>query len=202
MNAKTQLSESGRRKQRLDEHLSGAHPRRTTCLPLRAQQPPATAPLPASPSSSTSPALPAPPSSPSPHGPSPRLHGSPSSRSSRQVLPPLPSISNYNYPSTLTCPCCKNAVLTVVNLESGNTTYLWCVTIGLCISPLCCCIPFLMESCLDKSHYCPNCGHNIMRKHQKCFEFLGCWMIRIGFISIYASIWTLFHWIGNHWLKK
>jgi len=75
------------------------------------------------------------------------------------------------------------SVPTIVNQEIGNTTFLWCAFLC-CVNPLCCCLPFMLDSCLDKNHYCPNCGNNILRKHQRCFEFLGCWSWYHYYISI------------------
>jgi hypothetical protein len=81
-------------------------------------------------------------------------------------------IPNYNYPLNMTCSCCKCNMNTVVNNEYGNTAIMWSALICCCVGQ-CCCVPFLWDNCLDKSHYCPNCGHNVLRKHQRCFDFIN-----------------------------
>lgn len=167
--AKAQVRELAGRKRNLNGGLWREHSSRTPRSTLPTTQPLLSEPtgIPSTSLSSTpTPSLPRP-SSPSHHRPATTNHN---------VHGPSFRMNTYNYPTTISCPNCRSTVLTVVNLESGNTTYLWCTFLGCCVSPLLCCIPFLMESCLDKSHYCPHCGHNILRKHQKCFEFMGCWL--------------------------
>lgn len=67
-------------------------------------------------------------------------------------------------------------VMTVVNNETGNATYMWAGGIFLCCSYFgccspCCCIPFLSDRFMDKNHYCSQCGFNILRKHKECLDF-------------------------------
>ena len=73
---------------------------------------------------------------------------------------------NYSYPMNIRCPCCSMQVTTTVNNEAGNTAYLWagliCCLVGVCFV----CLPFMTDKCMDKNHYCPNCGFNILRKHR------------------------------------
>lgn len=57
-----------------------------------------------------------------------------------------------------------------MNSEPGNAAYLWAGIICCFISPLCTCLPFLTDKCMDKNHYCPNCGFNIVRKHRGFVE--------------------------------
>ena len=74
----------------------------------------------------------------------------------------------YQYPIQIRCPCCKLHVTSVVNQEPGNTTYAWLGTCLICFGIPFCLIPYFVDGCLDKNHYCPNCGFNILRKHQSC----------------------------------
>ena len=78
----------------------------------------------------------------------------------------------YNQTMILSCPCCKNSVQSLVNHESGNTSVVWFATLLCCVGQ-CCCLPFMLDDCLDKVHYCPNCGYQILRKHSKCLEFIN-----------------------------
>ena len=161
-NAEPKLSKPAIRAGSLDGQLPPTHSCRSTSSPAQSSLPPASA-LP-SPATASATAF-------HPHAPSASdAHKQPSNRVTLFSF----SAQMYNFPVQLSCPCCKMNVPTVVNQESGNTTYTWCAAIGCCISPLFCCLPFVMDSCLDKAHYCPNCGHNILRKHQRCFEFIGC----------------------------
>jgi hypothetical protein len=106
---------------------------------------------------------------------------------------------DYSHSISIRCPCCSNQVNTVVNQESGNAAYFWAGVICFCVSPMCCCLPFMCDKCLDKNHYCPNCGFNVLRKHRGFFE---CWcLIRQSFIHlwhIYGSgdlVFVLSKWI-------
>ncbi len=74
----------------------------------------------------------------------------------------------YQYPIQIRCPCCKLHVTSVVNQEPGNTTYAWLGTCLICFGIPFCLIPYFVDGCLDKNHYCPSCGFNILRKHQSC----------------------------------
>ncbi|KAK5642937.1 hypothetical protein RI129_009104 [Pyrocoelia pectoralis] len=57
--------------------------------------------------------------------------------------------------ATLTCPYCHKGVTTVVRAESSSKTHLFAVL--LCFVS-CCCIPYCMDSCKNKNHYCPSCN--------------------------------------------
>ena len=78
----------------------------------------------------------------------------------------------YNYSIQTRCQCCKQNVQTILSHETGNTTILWGVAFC-CMMGQCCCIPWLFNDCLDKVHYCPNCGQSMLRKHAKCFDIIN-----------------------------
>ncbi|KAB0795883.1 hypothetical protein PPYR_09944 [Photinus pyralis] len=57
--------------------------------------------------------------------------------------------------ATLTCPYCHKGITTLVRAESSSKTHLFAVL--LCFVS-CCCIPYFMDSCKNKNHYCPSCN--------------------------------------------
>ena len=78
---------------------------------------------------------------------------------------------DYSKPISIKCPCCSMQVMTTINQEPGNTAYLWSAVICCCIGVCFTCLPFLTNKCMDKNHYCPSCGFNIIRKHR---GFIDC----------------------------
>ncbi|XP_054614527.1 LITAF domain-containing protein-like isoform X2 [Dunckerocampus dactyliophorus] len=59
------------------------------------------------------------------------------------------------------CPRCQQMVLTQVERKAGLMTWLICggmAFIGCC---LCCWVPFVVDSCKDVQHNCPNCNNVI-----------------------------------------
>lgn len=69
------------------------------------------------------------------------------------------------------CPCCHLNVTTAVVEEPGNSTYIWSFVCCCCCGLMCAFLPCFIDKCLDKNHFCPHCGFNILRKHQGCWEF-------------------------------
>ena len=55
------------------------------------------------------------------------------------------------------CPNCGRQIVTRVNNKVGSRTWLWALAI-LILLPGFCCIPFLVPSCLDQEHFCPQCN--------------------------------------------
>ena len=95
----------------------------------------------------------------------------------------------YNNPITVRCQCCKQSVQTIVNKEAGNVAHMWAFAIC-CFVGQCCCVPYLFDTCLDKTHYCPGCGKSIIRKHAKCFDIINWpYMIVMSDFSLYFDIY-------------
>ncbi|KAF2887811.1 hypothetical protein ILUMI_18362 [Ignelater luminosus] len=68
--------------------------------------------------------------------------------------PPPPTIYGP-VPAMATCPSCNCRITSRVEAEASAKTHILAVLLcGLC----CCCIPYCMDSCKNKNHYCPNCG--------------------------------------------
>ncbi|XP_029949736.1 lipopolysaccharide-induced tumor necrosis factor-alpha factor homolog [Salarias fasciatus] len=61
-------------------------------------------------------------------------------------------------PVQITCPKCRQAVLTQVDYTSGLLTYLSCGGLLLCGCVFgCCLIPFCVDRLRDARHSCPSC---------------------------------------------
>lgn len=61
-------------------------------------------------------------------------------------------------PTMITCPSCRETVVTRMDYESSTRTH---VMAGLCClfgCWICCWMPYCMDSCRNGNHYCPNCG--------------------------------------------
>ena len=61
-------------------------------------------------------------------------------------------------PSMMTCPSCRQTVVTRMEYEPSTRTH---VMAGLCClfgCWLCCWMPYCMDSCRNGNHYCPSCG--------------------------------------------
>ncbi|KAK9718510.1 LITAF-like zinc ribbon domain [Popillia japonica] len=56
------------------------------------------------------------------------------------------------------CPHCQCQVLTKVEAETTTRTHLIAILLFACLCWLCACLPYCMDSCKNKNHYCPNCG--------------------------------------------
>ncbi|KAF7267722.1 hypothetical protein GWI33_019080 [Rhynchophorus ferrugineus] len=60
-------------------------------------------------------------------------------------------------PIGVTCPYCHAAITTTVETEPNTKTHLSALLLFVCGCWLCCCIPYCMDSCQSKKHFCPNC---------------------------------------------
>jgi len=84
--------------------------------------------------------------------------------------PPTIVIHNVAYfgtgPQTITCPNCRQMVLTRVDYQNGAAVWIICLIICLFGGIFgCCLIPFCVDSLKDVIHYCPACNSQIgMRK--------------------------------------
>ncbi|KAJ8956991.1 hypothetical protein NQ318_012156 [Aromia moschata] len=59
-------------------------------------------------------------------------------------------------PQSITCPSCHAQITTAVELENSTKTHLIALVLCLVCFP-CVCVPYCMDSCKSKNHYCPNC---------------------------------------------
>ncbi|XP_057663068.1 lipopolysaccharide-induced tumor necrosis factor-alpha factor homolog [Diorhabda carinulata] len=60
-------------------------------------------------------------------------------------------------PTSTTCPSCHAQIVTSVETETTTKTHLFALLLCLFGCWPCCCIPYCMDSCQAKTHYCPNC---------------------------------------------
>ena len=69
-------------------------------------------------------------------------------------------ITHVNYglvPQAVTCPHCRQSVVTEIEPESGILTWIIFGVLFLLLCWLCCWIPFCVDGCKDVRHKCPNC---------------------------------------------
>lgn len=113
-----------------------------------------------------------PPPSPQPHGTpmyvqqpqgSPvymqQPQGTPMMMQSPAPVAYMPSPPIDDEPMMMTCPSCRNQVVTRTKAETGTCTWLSCVGLG-CLT-CCCCIPFFFDIFKDIKHSCPSCGAHL-----------------------------------------
>ncbi|KAL2744852.1 lipopolysaccharide-induced tumor necrosis factor-alpha factor [Vespula maculifrons] len=57
----------------------------------------------------------------------------------------------------MTCPYCQSSISTRVESEASTKTHLFALI--LCLTGFWCCapMPYCMDTCLVKKHYCPSC---------------------------------------------
>ncbi|EPZ32675.1 hypothetical protein ROZALSC1DRAFT_30760 [Rozella allomycis CSF55] len=81
-----------------------------------------------------------------------------------QAVPiPIPQLHFDEFPPgpiQVVCPYCYATVMTEIEHQSGTCTYFWCIGLWV-VTAICCCIPFLLNSCKDRAHKCPNC-HKVL----------------------------------------
>ncbi|GJQ79518.1 hypothetical protein Trydic_g16367 [Trypoxylus dichotomus] len=56
------------------------------------------------------------------------------------------------------CPSCRNQILTRVEAETSTKTHLYAGLLCLVMLWPCICLPYIMDSCKNKNHYCPTCN--------------------------------------------
>ncbi|CAK80703.1 unnamed protein product (macronuclear) [Paramecium tetraurelia] len=71
-----------------------------------------------------------------------------------------------SYPTDILCPYCQKPVQTMIEYQSGCSTWLACMLLFLFFLPLFF-LPFCFEECQDKIHKCPNCGKRVGKKKYK-----------------------------------
>ncbi|KAI4493254.1 hypothetical protein M0802_009542 [Mischocyttarus mexicanus] len=70
-------------------------------------------------------------------------------------------VSNEAYgsePRVMRCPHCGQNISTRVDTEANTKTHLFALLLCLVGCWPCVCIPYCMDTCLVKKHYCPSCG--------------------------------------------
>ncbi|KRT82972.1 hypothetical protein AMK59_3187, partial [Oryctes borbonicus] len=57
-----------------------------------------------------------------------------------------------------TCPHCRSEILTRVEAETTTRTHIMAILLCAFLCLPCMCLPYCMDSCKSKNHYCPNCS--------------------------------------------
>jgi lipopolysaccharide-induced tumor necrosis factor-alpha factor len=77
-----------------------------------------------------------------------------------------PNMQNYRsdandspVPVIVKCPFCGFIGPTIVDMQPGGATWGWCIIMAIFTG--CCCIPFCIDGCQDKYHYCERCGAQV-----------------------------------------
>lgn len=60
-------------------------------------------------------------------------------------------------PTTTSCPHCHATITTTIETEANTKTHLFALLLCVFGCWPCCCIPYCMDSCQSKKHFCPNC---------------------------------------------
>jgi lipopolysaccharide-induced tumor necrosis factor-alpha factor len=63
-------------------------------------------------------------------------------------------------PSPITCPFCKNSIVTIVRNRPDGISWILCIVVFLFFWPLCW-LPFVIPSCQSADHACPSCHRTI-----------------------------------------
>ncbi|XP_066247642.1 lipopolysaccharide-induced tumor necrosis factor-alpha factor homolog [Euwallacea similis] len=60
-------------------------------------------------------------------------------------------------PMPTVCPFCHSSIVSTVETEANTKTHLFALLLCVFGCWPCCLIPYCMESCQSKKHFCPNC---------------------------------------------
>ncbi|XP_049774515.1 lipopolysaccharide-induced tumor necrosis factor-alpha factor homolog [Schistocerca cancellata] len=71
------------------------------------------------------------------------------------VAVPAPAVGPG--PSLVLCPTCGRHVQSDVTVKASTRTHLIAILLCTVGCWLCCCIPYCVDSCQAKNHYCPYC---------------------------------------------
>ncbi|XP_030766101.1 lipopolysaccharide-induced tumor necrosis factor-alpha factor homolog [Sitophilus oryzae] len=93
---------------------------------------------------------------PPPHGGPPPPHGGPVTVAT-VVVSATPTMYGPN-PAHVTCPHCHASVTTSVEKSASTKTHLFAALLCLLGCWPCVCVPYCMDSCLEKKHTCPSCN--------------------------------------------
>uniref|UniRef100_A0A1Y1N874 LITAF domain-containing protein n=1 Tax=Photinus pyralis TaxID=7054 RepID=A0A1Y1N874_PHOPY len=89
------------------------------------------------------------------------------------IPPPTPSVPQAQYsrypqpqvvtvfgpiPQLINCPHCHNQVTSKLEASAGTKTHLFAALLCILGCIPCCLIPYCVDSCKDRSHYCPQCN--------------------------------------------
>ncbi|XP_049801594.1 lipopolysaccharide-induced tumor necrosis factor-alpha factor homolog [Schistocerca nitens] len=61
-------------------------------------------------------------------------------------------------PTLLACPYCHATILTRVEVSPSSNTHIMAMLLGCLGGILCIWIPYVVDSCQSKKHFCPRCG--------------------------------------------
>lgn len=61
-------------------------------------------------------------------------------------------------PASITCPSCQKHIVTRLDYETSTKTHIFAGLLCLFICWPCFWIPYVIDSCKNANHYCPNCG--------------------------------------------
>ncbi|XP_066139682.1 lipopolysaccharide-induced tumor necrosis factor-alpha factor homolog [Euwallacea fornicatus] len=61
-------------------------------------------------------------------------------------------------PITTICPFCHATITSRMEVEANTKTHLFALLLCICVCWPCCFIPYCMDSCQSKKHFCPNCN--------------------------------------------
>lgn len=75
------------------------------------------------------------------------------------------SADGIPFPARIICPSCRIEITTYIKIQPGVNTWICCLFLGVTIG--CCCIPFFIQDCNDKIHFCPNCHVKVGRKEYR-----------------------------------
>lgn len=85
------------------------------------------------------------------------------------TVQPLPQTANgIPYPAKIICPYCKEVTTTYIKVQAGTGTYICCCVL-LWFTLFCACLPFCIDDCKDKVHFCPKCQHQVGLKEFTIF---------------------------------
>ncbi|XP_017776199.1 PREDICTED: lipopolysaccharide-induced tumor necrosis factor-alpha factor homolog [Nicrophorus vespilloides] len=73
-------------------------------------------------------------------------------------IPQVHVMSNFGPdPQRCVCPSCHAEVLTSMKTQATTKTHLMALLLCLFMCIPCVCVPYCMDSCQNRNHYCPNC---------------------------------------------
>ncbi|KAF2903846.1 hypothetical protein ILUMI_02330 [Ignelater luminosus] len=61
-------------------------------------------------------------------------------------------------PQAMTCPHCHNNITTKIQAVAGMKTHLFALALCIFLCIPCCLIPYCIDSCKTRNHYCSSCG--------------------------------------------
>ncbi|KAF2883733.1 hypothetical protein ILUMI_22440 [Ignelater luminosus] len=75
------------------------------------------------------------------------------------VVTTVPVVTQFGpAPQPITCPHCHNHVTSRLEVEPGMKTHLFAFILCMFVCIPCCLVPYCVDSCQNRNHYCPSCG--------------------------------------------